>query len=84
MTEYEYIEEHWLDYDDGEPIRADWNPVLDYEDMADYIQSWPDKLISFFRDHLVTDEYQPFVRDFYKYACEADKDGPAFEEWRVS
>lgn len=85
MTKPKYLEEHGLDHDDGEPIQADARlHVIDYYDLAEYAKAWPDKLISFFVDHLVDDKYQPFVLDFHEYAREADKDGPPFEEWRIS
>lgn len=85
MTIPEYAESHVLDHDDGEPIRVEARlRISDYVALSTYVALNTNKLISFFRDHLVDDEYQPFVLDFYKYACEADKDGPAFEEWRVS
>lgn len=57
---------------------------IDYSDMSDYIESWPDKLVSFVVDHLADDDMKPFVERLYEYICEADKDGPAFEEWRKS
>ena len=67
-----------------EPIRIDAVSAIDYADMADYIQSWPDKLVAFVSDRLADDDMNPFVRELYQYICEADKDGPAFEEWRAS
>lgn len=68
--------------DEYEPIRVEAFPAIDYADMADYIQSWPDKLVAFVVDHLVDDDMHGFARALYEYICEADKDGPAFEKWR--
>ena len=56
--------------------------IIDYADMSEYIEAWPDKLVSFVVDHLVDDDMNLFVRRLYEHICEADKDGPAFEEWR--
>lgn len=67
-----------------EPIRIDAVSAIDYADMADYIQLWPDKLVAFVAQRLADDDMHPFVRELYQYICEADKDGPAFEEWRAS
>lgn len=58
--------------------------IIDYADMSDYIESWPDKLVSFVVDHLVDDDMKPFVSRLYEYICEADENGPAFEDWRKS
>ncbi len=55
---------------------------LDYRDMSDYIRAWPDKLVSFVAEHLCDDDMAAFARRLYRYICRADKDGPAFEEWR--
>ena len=66
-----------------EPIRVEIGQI-DYEDMSDYIKSWPDKLVSYVRDHLADDDMKDFVRGLYEHICYADKDGPAFEEWRAS
>lgn len=69
--------------DEYEPIRVEARlRISDYVSLSTYAALYRDKLIAFFRDHLVDDKYQPFVQDFYEYACEADADGPAFEEWR--
>lgn len=54
---------------------------IDYVGFAEYAKSWPDKLVSFFAEHIVDDEYQPFVKDFYEYCKEPDRDGPAIEGW---
>ena len=67
-----------------EPIRIEAVSAIDYADMADYIQSWPDKLVAFVTQRLADDDINLFVRELYQYICEADKDGPAFEEWRAS
>lgn len=69
---------------DMEPIRVEVMAAIDYADMSDYIQSWPDKLVAFVVDHLVDDDMQGFARQLYEYICDGDKDGPAFEEWRKS
>lgn len=65
-----------------EPLRVEALPAIDYVDMSDYIQAWPDKLVSFVVDHLVDDGMAPFVRALYEYINVADRDGPAFEDWR--
>lgn len=71
--------------DEYEPIRVEARlRISDYVALSTYAALHPDKLITFFRDHLVDDEYQPFVQGFYEYACQEDEDGPAFEEWRKS
>lgn len=57
---------------------------LHYEDMIDYIRSWPDKLVSFVADRLCDDEMRAFARDLYEYICCSDSEGPNFEEWRAS
>lgn len=67
-----------------EPTRVDAVSAIDYADMSDYIQSWPDKLVSFVSDRLADDDMAGFARELYEHICEADKDGPAFEEWRAS
>lgn len=67
-----------------EPIRIDAVSTIDYADMADYIQSWPDKLVAFVAQRLADDDMDHFAQELYQYICEADKDGPAFEEWRAS
>lgn len=54
---------------------------IDYVGLSDYAKAWPDKLITFFDEHCVDDEYTTFVRDFWDYCQEADKDGPAIERW---
>lgn len=64
-------------------IYIEANPVIDYRDLALYAKSYPDKLVSLFMERLVDDDMEQFTRDFYDLACEADRDGPAFEEWRV-
>lgn len=69
-------EEHFL--------RVEARPALDYADMTDYIRSWPDKLVTFVADRLCDDDMAPFVRELYEYICQADRDGPAFEEWRLT
>lgn len=58
--------------------------TIDYVGLSDYAKAWPDKLVSFFNDHCADDEYNPFVRDFWEYCKEADKDGPAIEGWLES
>lgn len=68
---------------DSEPILVEIKSI-NYEDMADYIRAWPDKLVSFVSGRLCDDDMDAFVRELYGYICEADKDGPAFEEWRKS
>lgn len=70
--------------DDGEPVRVVWRPPIDYGDMALYIRSWPDKLAAFVSLRLADDDMGPFARELYEYICQADADGPAFEEWRRS
>lgn len=69
--------------DEDEPLRVELPPGPDYADMADYIRSWPDKLVTFVADRLCDDDMAPFVRELYEYICQADRDGPAFEEWRL-
>lgn len=80
-----------LDYLEHEPHPVEgpvvvWVPgmEIDYEALAVYIRSWPDKLISFFADRLADDDMQPTVREFFEYASVADRDGPGFEEWLAS
>lgn len=67
-----------------EPIRVDAVSAIDYADMTDYIQSWPDKLVAFAAQRLADDDMRAFARALYEYICQADADGPAFEEWRAS
>lgn len=67
-----------------EPIRVEVGQPLDYADMTDYIRSWPDKLVSFVADRLCDDDMAEFARELYEYICEADAEGPNFEEWRVT
>ena len=81
MTNLEY-REHEPHPEDG-PIRVEAVSAIDYADMADYIRSWPDKLVSFVSERLSDDDMHLFSRELYRYICEADKDGPAFEEWRA-
>ena len=66
-----------------EPIIAEIKEI-NYCDVAEYIKSWPDKLVSYVCDHLVDDDMHEFVEGLYDHICYADKDGPAFEEWRKS
>ena len=56
-------------------------PPIDYIGLCDYTDAWPDKLKTFFKDHCVDDPYKEFVRDFWDYCKEPDKDGPAIEGW---
>lgn len=65
-------------------LRVKLPGAMDYSDMADYIRSWPDKLVSFVVDRLCDDDMAPFVRELYEYICVPDAEGPAFEEWRRS
>ena len=58
--------------------------AIDYSDMCDYIQAWPDKLVAFVVDHLVDDDMKEFAGRLYEYICEPDKNGPGFEDWRKS
>ncbi|MGN1004076.1 MAG: hypothetical protein ACI4O5_04495 [Oscillospiraceae bacterium] len=69
---------------DGEPIRVEVPPALDYADIVDYIRSWPNKLVTFVVTRLCDDDFGPFARELYEYICVPDHDGPPFEEWRVS
>lgn len=69
---------------DIEPLLVSVGQPLNYEDMVDYIRSWPDKLVTFVAERLCEDEMQPFARALYEYICVGDRDGPAFEEWRSS
>lgn len=64
-----------------DPIRVESKPI-DYEDVGAYIKAWPDKLVSFVSGRLCDDDMDDFVHELYEYICEADSDGPAFEEWR--
>lgn len=68
--------------DDGEPVRAVWRSPIDYGDMAAYVKAWPDKLAAFAVQRLADDDMAAFTRELYEYICQADADGPAFEEWR--
>lgn len=74
----------FCDLEDGAPIRVVRTPVIDYQDMTEYIRSWPDKLVAFAAQRLADDDMRPFARALYEYICQADADGPAFEEWRRS
>lgn len=65
-----------------EPLCAQIGQPLDYADMTDYIRAWPDKLVSFVADRLCDDDMAGFARALYEYLCTADRDGPAFEQWR--
>ena len=67
--------------EENEPIRVEIGQI-NYEDMVDYIKSWPDKLVSYVSDHLADDDMKDFVKGLYNNICYADQDGPAFEEWR--
>lgn len=58
--------------------------AIDYVGLSDYAKAWPDKLVSFFRDHCADDEYNPFVRGFWEHCKEPDKDGPGIEGWLES
>lgn len=55
-----------------------------YEDMAQYVRAWPDKLVAFVAERLCDDGMEGFVRELYEYICVADQDGPGFEEWRTT
>lgn len=70
--------------DECELLRVDLPPGLDYADMADYIRSWPDKLVTFVADRLCDDDMAAFARSLYEYICQADRDGPDFEKWRLT
>lgn len=72
----------FYDRQEGEPVRVLWRPVLDYQDMTEYIRAWPDKLTAFVAQRLADDDMRVFARALYEYICQADGDGPAFEEWR--
>lgn len=74
----------FYDPEDGAPVRVAWTPVIDYQDMTEYIRSWPDKLVAFAAQRLADDDMRAFARALYEYICQADADGPAFEEWRRS
>ena len=65
-----------------EPVRVQGTGEIDLADMSQYLRAWPDKLVSFVRDHLADDGMEEFVRALYEYICVADRDGPAFERWR--
>ncbi len=81
-------EEKWRanfgEADGGGPIRVEVPAALPYADMVDYIRSWPDKLVSFVAARLCDDDLDAFAWELYAYICAADRDGPAFEKWRVS
>lgn len=66
----------------AEPLRVVWRPLIDYTDMTAYLRAWPDKLVCFVTQRLADDDMRPFTRELYEYICQADGDGPAFEEWR--
>ena len=70
--------------DSGEPLRVEVPAALDYGDMVDYIRSWPDKLVTFVATRLCDEDMAPFARELYEYICVSDREGPAFEEWRVT
>lgn len=74
----------FYDLEDCAPLRAVWTPVLDYQDMTEYIRAWPDKLVAFAAQRLADDDMRAFARALYEYICQADVDGPDFEEWRRS
>ena len=76
---HKYSPKNGSDY----PIRVSVGQPLNYEDMTDYIRSWPDKVVSFVADRLCDDDMQSFARQLYEYICWPDADGPNFEEWRV-
>lgn len=82
MTNLEYWE-HEPHPGDG-PIRVELLSAIDYSDLSDYAEAWKDKLAACFCEHITDDECQSFVSIFREYASQADKDGPAFEEWRAS
>lgn len=63
-----------------EPVRAPAS--VDYQDLAEYLRAWPDKLVEFFCARLCEDGWDPCVRELYEYVCVPDRDGPGFEEWR--
>lgn len=65
-------------------LRVELPGAVDYSDMADYIRSWPDKLVSFVVERLCDDDMALFVRELYEYICWGDHDGPPYEEWRRS
>lgn len=67
-----------------EPVRVPLGQPLDYTDMTDYIRAWPDKLVSFVAHRLCDDDMAHFARELYEYICVVDRDGPNFEEWRIS
>ena len=83
MTIPEYMEEHGA-RPDGGPICVDAVSAIDYSDMSDYIQSWPDKLVAFVSDHLADDFMKPVIPVLLEYINEADGNGPAFEKWRAT
>lgn len=70
--------------DDHDPIRVSVGQPLNYEDMTDYIRSWPDKLVSFVAERLCEDHMRDFARELYEYICRPDAEGPNFEEWRTT
>ena len=67
-----------------EPLWGAVGQPLEYADMTDYIKAWPDKLVSFVALRLCDDDMTAFARELYAYICEGDRDGPPFEEWRIS
>ncbi len=67
-----------------EPIRVQADRHIDYEDLAEYAKSYPDKLAKLFAYRLVDDDMKFFTKDFYELACEHDADGPDFRAWRVT
>lgn len=60
------------------------HPVIDYEDLLEYLKAWPDRLYRYLEEHLVDDESGGFVQGLYEDVCQADQYGPGFEEWRAS
>ena len=84
MTIPEYLEEHGLDHDDGEPIHVEAVSAIDLSELSDYLQSWPDKGIAFLCGCLADDFMKPVIPVLIEYVNSADKNGPAFEEWRKS
>ena len=64
-----------------EPIRINTRAALPYEDIADYVKAWPDKLVAFVNEAICDDDMRAFAERLYEYICEPDKDGPAFEKW---
>lgn len=68
----------------GTYLRGAVGQPLDYSDMTDYIRAWPDKLVSFVAHRLCDDDMTAFARELYEYICVGDRDGPAFEDWRMT